>query len=179
MDCSLLHGKEGDALLEKGERWISTHGTHREGDPLATGLESERGWIFCSYYQQGWKLGVLNISRLRSRRALKHWCLSWRKGRPNSSQLYRVESDLKSTWGTQQRGYLLIWEHIPKRQHSQKGLPTQPLIWRDKSWKLPNLGKETDIQTQKAQGTSKKISKSRSTWRHIVIKWKNIVIKKI
>ena len=39
------------------------------------------------------------------------------------------------------------------------------------------LGKRTDTQIHEAQRTHNKISQSRSTPRHIVIKWENVVIK--
>ena len=41
-----------------------------------------------------------------------------------------------------------------------------------------NLGKETDIQSQEVQRTPIKINKSRSTLRHIVIKFAKYEIKK-
>ena len=39
------------------------------------------------------------------------------------------------------------------------------------------LGKRTDIQIHEAQRTHNKIIQSRSTPRHIVIKWENVVIR--
>ena len=44
-------------------------------------------------------------------------------------------------------------------------------IWGNYSWKLPNLGKVTDIQIQEAQRTPIKINKRKPTPRHIIVKF--------
>ena len=43
-------------------------------------------------------------------------------------------------------------------------------IWRDNSWKIPNMGKEIVKQVQKVQRGSCRINPSRNTLRHIVIR---------
>ena len=54
--------------------------------------------------------------------------------------------------------------HIIEITEERKG--DRKVIWRNDSWKLPYLGKKTDIQIQEGQRTPIKINKSKTTPRH-------------
>lgn len=70
--------------------------------------------------QQGLKPGILNGGRLGYNPVPRALHCSYREDRQTTRRHNLGNSDLKSIWDTQYGGYLLISEHIPERQHSQR-----------------------------------------------------------
>lgn len=111
-------------FMEKSERQTSTPGSLlRETNPHSNWSGKQEGPNFMSSCnQEDIKPGVLKDGAwLRENPEVLGLLLE--TGRANSPWAYIVEPNLKSRWGAQWVGYLLISEYVPEWQHSWRDPP--------------------------------------------------------